>query len=436
METEIDGETLRGHFSFGDDSGPVELTRTSEAKSTGYDTPTLKLTAQQWREDLHYFATELPKVHANPFYHLSREAFESAVAVADKALQHADGDQAYVAIDRIANAIGDGHTFVIWPDDLSRMPLIIRFFDGQYRIVAVAPGNERVLGTRVVKVGGVPIDEVVAKLRPFTPAAETKTLGDIRIEDFLAIGMLLHGVGIIPDRNQAEYTVADDSGSESSIVLHGTSMDDAMRAATVTVFRQRPLYLQRHDNGLWCDFLDISGLLYCNFNGYDNLAANAEQMLAELQRRHPKKLVIDMRSNLGGDYTVGEKYVIQPIRKLTNINQNGHLFVLISAYTFSAGMSNAAQFKLETNCILVGQAIGERPNSYQEAREFRLPNSRLIVRASTQYYEFLKGSQENVLRPDKKIPRTWNDYKAGRDAPLEWIEQYKTSDSDRGGCPQ
>jgi len=87
-------------------------------------------------------------------------------------------------------------------------------------------------------------------------------------------------------------------------------------------------------------------------------------------------------------------------------------------------MSNAAQFKSETNCILVGQAIGERPNSYQEAREIRLPNSHLIVRAATQYYVFLKGSQENVLRPDKEIPRTWNDYKVGRDAPLEWIENY------------
>lgn len=147
-------------------------------------------------------------------------------------------------------------------------------------------------------------------------------------------------------------------------------------------------------------------------------------MLAELQRRHPGKLVIDMRSNLGGDYTLGQKYVIEPIRRLADINQKGHLFVLISAYTFSAGMSNAAQFKSETNAILVGQPVGERPNSYQEAREIRLPNSHLVVRVSTRHYEFLKGSPDDVLRPDKDIPRTWADYKAGRDVPLEWIENY------------
>ncbi len=425
MEAEIDGTRLRGHFTFGDDSGPVELTRTGETRSLGYDKPTLKLTAEQWREDLRYFATELPKVHANSFFHLSREAFESAVATADNELQHADGDEAYVAIDRIANAVGDGHTFVVWPDDLAHAPINIRFFDGEYRIVATAPGNERLLGTRIVKVGDVPIEQVIDRLRQLTPAAETKTLGDIRIEDFLAIGMLLHGIGIIPNRENITYTVADDKGSEFTAVLHGMSMDDAMMAPTVKAFRQPgPLYLQNGDRGLWCNFLSQTQLLYCSFRTYENLAENAAQLFSELERRHPKKLAIDLRFNLGGDYTLGQKYLIQPLARLPEINKKGHLFVLISAYTFSAGMSNAAQFKSATNCILVGQPIGERPNSYQEAREIRLPNSHLIVRVSTQYYEFLKGSQENVLRPDKEIPRTWKDYNAGRDAPLEWIENY------------
>jgi hypothetical protein len=33
-----------------------------------------------------------------------------------------------------------------------------------------------------------------------------------------------------------------------------------------------------------------------------------------------------------------------------------------------------------TNAILVGESIGERPNTFQEPREFTLPNSRLVVR--------------------------------------------------------
>ena len=41
--------------------------------------------------------------------------------------------------------------------------------------------------------------------------------------------------------------------------------------------------------------------------------------------------------------------------QLPDINRRGHLFVLISAYTFSAGMPNAAQFRSLTAATLVGQ---------------------------------------------------------------------------------
>ena len=46
-----------------------------------------------------------------------------------------------------------------------------------------------------------------------------------------------------------------------------------------------------------------------------------------------------------------------------------------------------------------------------------------MVRVSTKYYNFVNGP-ENLVRPDKEIPWTWEDYKAGRDAVLEWVENY------------
>jgi len=67
IQAEVNGTKLSGHFTMGDDFGPVDLLRLGDAKTTGYDRPTLALTPAQWREDLHYFATELPKQHANAF---------------------------------------------------------------------------------------------------------------------------------------------------------------------------------------------------------------------------------------------------------------------------------------------------------------------------------------------------------------------------------
>jgi hypothetical protein len=85
-------------------------------------------------------------------------------------------------------------------------------------------------------------------------------------------------------------------------------------------------------------------------------------------------------------------------------------------------MSNAAQFHDRTKALLVGQPIGEKPNSYQEAREMVLPNSHWTVRCSIKFYKFTKSS-ENLIRPDKEIPETWDDYNSGRDPVLDWVLQ-------------
>ena len=88
--------------------------------------------------------------------------------------------------------------------------------------------------------------------------------------------------------------------------------------------------------------------------------------------------------------------------------------------TFSAAMVNAIDFRKETNAILVGEPIGERPNSYSENDEMTLPNSRIVVSYSTRYYKFLDEDVPAVL-PDKHIEPSWPDFLAGRDEVMDWI---------------
>jgi hypothetical protein len=124
--------------------------------------------------------------------------------------------------------------------------------------------------------------------------------------------------------------------------------------------------------------------------------------------------------NGGGDNTVGDTLLVKPLKADPYFNVKGRLYVLIGPLTFSAAMNNAAQFQDETNAILVGEAIGEKPNSFQEPRQFRLPNSHLVVRVSTLYYAFRKKG-ENAVHPDKEIIRSWADVKAERDPVLDWV---------------
>ena len=181
-----------------------------------------------------------------------------------------------------------------------------------------------------------------------------------------------------------------------------------------------PLYLQRPDESFWCTYLPAPRSVYCSFRSYKNLSEQSKVLFDLIKQQHPDKLVLDMRLNDGGDFDIGLKYLVHPIRKLSTINRKGHLFILIGPRTFSAAMANSEHFRDQTKAILVGQPIGEKPNSYQEARDMTLPNSYWIARCSITFYTFVKGD-ENLIRPDKEIFPTWEDYKSGRDPVLDWV---------------
>ena len=82
-------------------------------------------------------------------------------------------------------------------------------------------------------------------------------------------------------------------------------------------------------------------------------------------------------------------------------------------------MKNAIDFRTVAHATLVGETIGEKPNSYSENDEMTLPHTRLLVSYSTKYYKFLPD--DGLVAPDREIKPTWEDWVAGRDPVLDWI---------------
>jgi hypothetical protein len=424
VEAAFDGAVLRGSFATADDSGPVELHRTGDAKGqvAAGGAEGLSLPKDQWHDDLMFLARELPKRHADAFHFITRERFAAEVDELNGKLDHLNSDEIYVGMNRIANSIGDGHTYIKVPEDDANLPIDIQRFGDEYRVTATISGNEKALGARVTKIQDALIAHAQELLLPLTPSDETQVLRDSRILGFLTTGIFLHGMGLIPDRNVARYALADDSGKEFTVDIHAVAPGESSKLNWISAFRERPLFRQKPDDNFWYTYLPGSRTVYCSFRGYKDLGKQSKGLF-DLIKQHPDKVVIDMRLNGGGDYNEGLKYLVHPLRDLSEINRKGHLFVLIGPNTFSAAMSNAAHFRYQTNAILVGQQIGEKPNSYQEAREMTLPNSHWTVRYSVKFYRFVETG-ENVIRPDQEIIPSWDDYRAGRDPVLEWVLKY------------
>jgi hypothetical protein len=418
LALDLKGNELSGPAVIATRPGDVVLKRMGSALAADGMRPRLELSPEMWREDVAALGSELSTRHANAFFHIKRDQFEAEISRIQADAAHLNGDQVFARLSQIAESIGDGHTNIGFPPDRGDLPLAIGKFGKDFRIVGAGLGLEAANGARIVKIDGTPIEEAYRLVMTLTPSGELPELRESRAVDLLTRGIVLHGLGITGSRDHAAFLLHHDQGKDFSLGVDALGPNQSARLTPA--YSRSGLRFHNPDVPFWCEHLEAQRAVYCAFRGYADLESKSKDMYALIERTHPKKLIIDMRDNSGGNNTVGDRFLIKPIAALADVNQKGHLYVLVGARTFSAAMNNAAQFQDDTEAVLVGQTIGERPNSYQESRQFRLPNSHLVVRVSTRYYRF-RTRGENAVRPDKEIIPPWADAKAGRDPVLDWV---------------
>ena len=409
---------LAGSLALAGDVASIELRHMGPALGPNALMPRFDLSPAQWREDLQALATQLPKMHANAFYSLPKAKFDSEIRALNRKISTANADEIYIGMKIITKSIGDGHTGIGDPPDRRVMPIQFARFGDAFRVVAVGPGLDAALGKRLVKIGTLPMARVWARVQEITAQNELIELRNADGLVYLSRGYALHGLDVIPDRNHAVYTLEDDQGRQSQVDVQG--LLEGRSVPTTSVYSARLLRSRNAEDPFWCQ--PIAGSLYCGWHSYEDLQAKGKKLFEQIKALHPQKLIIDMRDNGGGDNSVGYANIVQPIKADQSLNVRGRLFVLVGPQTFSAAMNNAVQFQDQTKAILVGETIGERPNSYQEPRQFHLPNSNLAIRASTRWYAF-RPHGANRVSPDKEIVPAWSDVVAGRDPVLDWVLQ-------------
>jgi hypothetical protein len=333
------------------------------------------VTPAQWHEDLFVLAREITTRHRNPFHYVAKRAFDEAVATLDGRLPMLRDYEVVVGLQSIAAMIGDGHTRVDTSHMYQRFPLELFWFGRELRVIRTIGAYERALGTRILSIGQCELEVVVERMGRLIPHAENEWFVLHNSAQQMVCTEPLAALGIVTDVGTALFSFEEEDGTRFALELEPAPPDAHLD--WVDLWPETPVCLRWPETALWSTFLTDTRTVYASFRRYDDLVDNSRTLWEYVDNNPVDRLVIDMRYNGGGNYTQGREHLVYEAQRRQSVNRAGRLFVVTGRATFSAAMTNATDFRRETEALLVGEPPGARPNGYQELSRFTLPNSKL-----------------------------------------------------------
>lgn len=389
-----------------------------------------KLTAEQWRADLRVLAEELPRRHKNAFHTLTRAQFEAAVKQLDEKIPSLADHEITVGFMCIMALVGDGHTRLNGVGArfrAGRYPAQLHLFKDGLFVRRIAAEHAELAGAKVLRLGKLSAEEALSRLREITPRDNEMGVKD-EAPFWFAFPEVLHALGITDDLQVVKLVLEIDGQSKTvelkPIFQPPARWVDARDAAKTPV----PFWLKNPGNDYWFEYLPEQKTVYAQFNVVRNkpdetVEAFFNRVFAFVAANPVEKFVLDLRRNGGGNNFLNLPIVRGVIK--SKIDERGKFFTIIGRETFSAAQNLVNQLEKYTNVIFVGEPTGARPNSYGEARSLTLPNSGLVVRASTLWWQDLDPRDDRVwTAPQIAAELTSADYCANRDPALEAILNY------------
>ncbi|NRA70890.1 MAG: peptidase S41 [Gammaproteobacteria bacterium] len=376
---------------------------------------------KRWENDIDFYVENLTDKHIDLFHSISKQEFSNELIKLKRSLSTMTTNQVLVAMMKLTHSIGDGHTsFPLWNANLKRFPFQLKMLDKALYVVKTTDTYQHLLGAKLESINNFNSSDVFQLFAKLTPFSENKYSTRVRVAQYIPTAELLNGLGIINDISSARFTFLI---GEKLIELQLKSNDSyefnaALSYIDDTLFR----YEGKVSSNLWFGSSKNKKIIYVKFRRYTSMtkmASLAEDLLSFINDNKSEKLIIDLRDNYGGDFFVGLK-LAQLLVLADSIDWKNGVFVLIDNVTFSAAMSNAAQFSQLLNAKLVGEPTGAKPSGYQDMGQFILPNSKLEVTYSKRLYHF-KEDNRDALYPAVTIELSINDYIKKNDKQLNWV---------------
>ena len=369
--------------------------------------------------DISNLVVEIEQRHPNPYHAITREDFHRA---ADDLAARAPGltrSEQIVGVMRLMAMLGerDGHSGVhplspVPGQRLSAYPLRLYRFPGGLYVVQAE--DRSLIGSRIAGIGGVPADEVEARVRPLITRDNEWTVLD-RLPYFVVVAEVLSGLGIVPT-----FTFELPGGARREVTFAPISVDEHVARfggwwqATTRPGRQ-PLYLRLRNIRYGLTKIDRGRALYVAYNSTTDPGLVPRKLIRMSRNRRVRRVVVDIRLNGGGNNTT--YWGLIAALRHPRINRPGKLRVLIGRRTFSAAGNFAADADARTRARFFGEPTGGAPSQWGDSAPIELPSLGIVASTAVEYVGDPDDSRVATV-PNVPVATSAADFFAGRDPVL------------------
>jgi hypothetical protein len=366
-----------------------------------------------------------------------------------------------LAISEIIAFADNGHSHV-QPGPLSgrhnRLPCRLYHFDDGFRIIRARPACAELLGAKVLQLDGRPIGSVADGMFKYFGGPKNH-FDQLAAVVFLESPELLNaaGLAVAVDRVILHVELAGGAKHDVTIVAEAPDATAAKVYSDKYLSPERienepkdwipllardaelPLFLQNYSTEPFqAKYWPDERLYYAQFRSNEDepghpIGEFISRLEHEIRVDRPHAIVLDLRFDQGGDFTKTASLM----KHLTQLSDSiEHVYVLTSAWTFSAGDDSLALLKEHgaKKVTVLGEPVGDRIRLWGEGGNMALPNSGLVIRFATglhDYSESCFGERScfwvmyfysmhvQSLAPDILVPYNFDDYVGLRDPVLE-----------------
>jgi hypothetical protein len=409
-----------------------------------------------WQHDIDEIVKDVQAIHPNPFFKTGRIAFLRRAEALKGNIPRLTEEQRVVGAMQLIALIGDTHTQLEpdRPDFAWWYPIRIYEFTDGYFVTAAHKSAADLAGARVLEVAGQPVDSVVQNTRglmgadnlfarkeyvfAFSNASLMKGLGyapatgELKVKFKLMNGNEVERVLTPHTTNDTRFKKDDSTfewhfqaemggppfgGIEEWISVYDGLPYSAFRTTDLT----RPLRLMNR-RFFVAKSVPEKDAFYIQSNVVgDDFAEQFRGALEEVDKVKPRRLIVDLRYNFGGDGSHVPAMARQFIKR-EDAPPWKELYILTGRRTLSAGIMAAVAVMDNTDNTVIGEPMSAPVNSYGDAISINFPRIGMHMDLSTAMHQLGDSNDVSEFAPvDVPAPFTFAEYASGRDPAIDPI---------------